>query len=100
MFRQFLNWRVLVSLLAIFIVSGTIWYSSYLAKKIEKEEKEKVEAWVEASNSLLNPNTTDVRLAFKITQDNDDIPIIVTNEKDSITEYKNVDSTKIVTERN
>ena len=82
------------------IVSGTIWYSSYLAEKIEKEEKEKVEAWVEASNSLLNPNTTDVKLAFKITQDNDDIPIIVTNEKDSITDYKNVDSIKILQEKN
>jgi signal transduction histidine kinase len=95
MFRQFLNWRILLAIVAILIVSGTIWYSSYLARKIEKEEKQKVQAWVEASNSLLNPNNTDTRLPFFILQQNDDIPIIVTNEIDSIVDYKNVDSAKI-----
>ncbi len=96
MFRQIVNWRTLLAFIAILIVSGTILYSSYLAKKIEKEEKQKVEAWVEASNYLLNPlNTGDIRLPFKIIQDNDDIPIIETNEKDSITNYQNLDSSRI-----
>jgi signal transduction histidine kinase len=95
MFRQFITWRTLLALVAICIVSGTIWYSSYLAKKIEKEEKQKVEEWVEASNALLNPSNTDTRLPFKILQDNDDIPIISTNEKDSITGYLNLDSAEI-----
>lgn len=95
-----MNWRTLLAFIAILIVSGTILYSSYLAKKIEKEEKEKVEAWVEASNSLLNPNTTDISLPFKILQDNDDIPIIVTDERDSVLDYKNVDSAKIVRDKN
>ena len=56
MLPQLLNWRTLLAFIAILIVSGTIWYSSYLANKIEKEEKQKVEEWVEASNALLNPN--------------------------------------------
>jgi len=95
MFRQLLTWRTLFAIVAILIVSGTIWYSSYLARKIEKEEKQKVEEWVEASNNLLNLNNTDTRLAFKITQDNTDIPIIATDEKDSIIEYRNIDTAKI-----
>lgn len=95
MFRQLLNWRVLLAAVAILIVSGTIWYSSYLARKIEKEEKQKVEEWVEASTALLNPANTDTRLPFIILQNNDDIPIIVTNEKDSILDFKNLDSAKI-----
>lgn len=95
MFRSVLNWRFLLALVAILIVSGTIFYSSYLAKKIEQDERRKVEEWVEASNSLLNPKNTDTRLPFKIIQDNTDIPIIWTNERDSILEYKNLDSTKI-----
>lgn len=94
MFRAFLNWRSLLALIAIVIVSGTVLYSSYLAKKIEKEERQKVEEWVEANNSLLNPLSTDTRLPFKIIQDNDDIPIIWTNERDSIFGYKNLDSAK------
>ena len=96
MFGQITNWRTLLSVLAILIVSGTIWYSSYLANKIEKEERQKVEEWVEASTSLLNPaNTGDTRLHLKVIQDNDDIPIIETNERDSITNYQNLDSAKV-----
>lgn len=94
MFRQLLNWRTLLSFIAILIVSGTVLYSSYLAKKIEKEERQKVEEWVEASRSLLNPANNDTRLPFKILQDNVDIPIISTNEKDSISGYRNLDSAK------
>ena len=85
MFGQFLNWRTLLAFIAILIVSGTIWYSSYLAKKIEKEERQKVQEWVQASNSLFDPSTTDTRLHLQIiTNVNDDIPIIATDEKDSI----------------
>ncbi|TCZ68339.1 sensor histidine kinase [Flaviaesturariibacter aridisoli] len=95
MFRSLLNLRALLALIAILIVSGTIWYSSYLAAKIEREERQKVEEWVEAGKSLLNPASTDPTLAFKIQQDNDDIPIIWTNERDSIIEVKNLDSTRL-----
>lgn len=94
MFRQYFNWRSLLGLIAILIVSGTILYSSYLADKIKRDERKKVSEWVEASNSILNPQNTDTRLAFKILQDNDDIPIIATTGKDSIIGYKNLDSTK------
>src|SRR5215213_1567771 len=96
MFGQITNWRTLLSVLAILIVSGTIWYSSYLAQKIEKEERQRVEEWVEASTSLLSPgNTGDTRLHLKIIQNNTDIPIIETDEKDSITNFQNLDSLKI-----
>jgi K+-sensing histidine kinase KdpD len=93
MFPQLFNWRTLLAATGILIVSGTIWYSSYLAKKIEKEENQKVHEWVEASNSLFGENTGDTRLHLQIIKDvNDDIPIIVTNDKDSIIE-NNFDTT-------
>ncbi len=92
MFQQWLNWRTGLAFIAIIIVSGTIFYSQYLSKKIAKEERQKVEEWVEASNSLLNPNTQDTRLPLKIINDNDDIPIIWTNEKDSIIDHINIDT--------
>jgi signal transduction histidine kinase len=94
MFRQYFNWRSLLGLVAILIVSGTILYSSYLGKKIERDERKKVSEWVEASNSILNAQNTDTRLAFRIIQGNDDIPIIATTGQDSIIGYKNLDSVK------
>ena len=94
MFPQLFNWRTLLAITGILIVSGPIWYSSYLAKKIAKEENQKVNEWVQAFNSLFSENTGDTRLHLTIIKDvNDDIPIIVTNEGDSIIE-NNFDTTK------
>ncbi|MBL7731418.1 MAG: HAMP domain-containing histidine kinase [Chitinophagaceae bacterium] len=95
MLRQLLNWRTGLALVAILIVSGTILYSQYLARKIAREERQKVAQWVEASKALIDPNSEDTRLPFKIITDNDDIPIIATNEKDSIIDYVNLDSVKV-----
>jgi signal transduction histidine kinase len=99
MFQQIINGRTALAVVAILIVTGTIFYSQYLAGKIEKEEKQRVEQWVEASKSLLNPNVTDIALSFKIIKDNDDIPIIETNERDSITSYVNLDSARAVNDK-
>jgi len=101
MYRQFFNWRILFPFVAILIVTGTIFYSKYLGNKIAEREKQKVEEWVEASTSILNPgNSGDTRLPLKIIQDNDDIPIIWTDEKDSIIDHKNLDSQKVISKKN
>jgi signal transduction histidine kinase len=93
MLGEIFNWRSLLAAIAITIVIGTIFYSNYLGKKIAKEERQKVEQWVEASNALLY--SSDTKLPLKIIQDNDDVPVIVTNEKDSIVDYINLDSFKV-----
>lgn len=101
MIQQWLNWRSLLTLVAIFIVSGTIFYSDYLAKKIAREEKQKVESWVEAQRTIMNATEqTNLNLATKISTENDDIPIIETTENDSITNnYLNLDSTLVATDK-
>lgn len=97
MIRQWFNWRSIFTLVALFIVSGTIFYSNYLAKKIASEERQKVETWVEAQRTILNATEyTNLNLATRISTENDDIPIIETNEKDSITgNYLNIDTIEV-----
>lgn len=95
MFSQLLNWRTLLALVAILIVSGTVWYSSYLADKIAKDERKKVELWAEAIRSINNPNNTETALASQITLQQTETPIIETSEKDSITNWVNLDSAKV-----
>jgi len=75
-------------------VSGTIVYSQYLARKIAAEEKKKVELWVEASKSLLDTNIKDTRLPSKIIRENNDIPIIWTDQEDRIIDYVNLDTAR------
>lgn len=96
MFQQVINWRSLLALIAILIVSGTVWYSSYLANKIEKDERQKVELWVEAGRFLLSANTDvqAMRVPSLITSQNK-IPIIETTEKDSIIQWVNLDSSEV-----
>lgn len=95
MFQQLINWRTLLAIIAISIVTGTIFYSQYLAKKIANDERQKVEQWVAAGQSFIaSADASDTRLESLILTENKTIPIIWTNEKDSIIEHKNLDSIK------
>lgn len=95
MFPQLLNWRTVLALVAIAIVSGTIFYSNHLAKKIAADERIKIEQWADASKDVANPNKTEIGLAIKILTDNSkDIPMILVTEKDSIMDFRNLDSVK------
>ena len=96
MFRQLLNIRILLSLVAVSIVTGTIFYSDFLSKKIEKEEREKISQWIEANKFVASaPENVNLDLAIQIQQQNNDIPIIWTNENDSIIDSRNLDTSKI-----
>ena len=96
MFTQFFNWRTGLALIAIAIVTGTIFYSNFLAKKIATEERQKIEQWVEAVKDISNPNVSPTNLSGKILiENNKDIPMIAVNERDSIFESNNLDSARI-----
>lgn len=98
MFNSLFNWRTGLAIVAIAIVTGTVFYSNYLSKKIAAEEKIKIEQWVEATRDIANPNITELNLAIKIqTENSKDIPMILTDEKDSIMDFRNLDSVKIKT---
>ena len=96
MLRAFLHWKNLVALLAILIVSGTIFYSQFLAKKIAIRERQVVEQWAEASQFLIRaPVDAEILFATRILTENKTIPIIETNERDSILNYINLDTAKV-----
>ncbi|RZK11065.1 MAG: HAMP domain-containing histidine kinase [Flavobacterium sp.] len=93
MFPHLFNWRSLLALIAIMIVSATIFYSNFLAKKIAAEEKQKIEQWVEAVNEVNNPASTQNTLSGKIlTENNKDIPMIAVTEKGEILDHYNIDT--------
>jgi signal transduction histidine kinase len=92
MIQPWLNWRTGLAIIAIAIVTGTIFYSQFLARKIAAEEREKVQLWVEASKAVLNNPEMDLTLPNLIRNEQRSIPIIETNEKDSIISFINLDS--------
>ncbi len=103
MIQQWLNGKTLLFLIAAAIVTGTVFYSTYLAKKIAADETKKVEILVEAQRTLINVNDQySLNLATRIASENKEIPIIETNEKDSINvgNCVNLDSAKIASDPN
>lgn len=101
MFSQLFSWRSSLALIAITIVTASIFYSNFLAKKIAVDEKQKIEQWVEAVNETNNVNTSSTILSSKVlTENNKDIPMIVVTEKDSILDHYNLDSFRIAENKN
>lgn len=100
MFNALLNWRTVLAIVAIAIVTGTIFYSNHLAKKIAAEEKIKIEQWADATKDIANSSKTEINLASRVlTENSKDIPMIQVTEKDSIMDYRNLDSTQIAGDR-
>jgi signal transduction histidine kinase len=102
MLSQLLNWRTALAMVAIAIVTGTIFYSNYLSKKIAADQRKKVNVWIQ---SLKTRGTTTDQSALDltniITTENTEIPIIGTDEKDNpINEYLNIDTALVKADSN
>ena len=97
MFSQLFNWRSLLGIIAIAIVTGTIFYSDYIAKKIARAEREKVDVWVQSLKTRATVNEqAAIDLTNSIAAHNTDIPIIETDEIDNPSgEVLNLDSIKM-----
>lgn len=98
MFRQILTWRTVLAAIAILIVSGTIFYSRYVSRKIAKEERARVTAFGEALKiKALSDDPNVLFFTNKIAGENVDIPIIETDEKNNPSgQYVNLDSAKVL----
>jgi len=85
MFTSLFNWRTALAIVAIAIVTGTVFYSNYLSKKIAADERKKVNVWVQSlktrADTAIQQSALD--LTNIITSENTDIPIIETDEQDN-----------------
>lgn len=98
MLSSFANWRSLLALIAIAIVTGTIFYSNYLARKIADDEKIKIQQWTQAISDINNGNGSTNLASRILTENSSDIPMITVNEKDSILDHYNLDTNRIKTD--
>lgn len=96
MISQILNWRTTLAIVAILIVSGTIFYSNFLSKKLATDERKKVSIWAESlKTKSLTTDQSALNLTSLITNENTEIPIIETDEFDNPTgNFLNIDTTK------
>ena len=100
MFQQLLTWRTSLAVIAILIVTGTIFYSRYVSQKIAKEERVRVIAFGESLKiKALSDDPNVLFFTNKLAGENVDIPIIETNENNNPSGvYVNLDSMKVATD--
>ncbi len=79
-------------LLALAIVSITLWYTNNLATQLKIEEQKKVALWANATKELsdINNSNYDISFVFEVVNNNTTVPVIQTNEAGEVIAYRNI----------
>lgn len=96
--------RIIKPILLIFAVLigvSSLFYTNRLAKKLAKEEELKIKNWAKATEQLATSDfSTDMTFILEIVSQNTSIPVILTDEMNNITSWRNLDSAKAEKENN
>lgn len=96
MVAKLFKWQSVLLLIAIGIVAFTIYYSTHLSKKIEKEERQRVHEWALAVSTMaIDTSASALELANSILVNNEDMPMLITDSAEQIIDYKNIDTNNI-----
>ncbi len=95
-FRNKNRWKLFLLLFAVSIGMGSLIYTENLVKKLKVEERENIEMWSEAQRLLSLADTSqNVDFLFSIIENNNTVPVILTDENDSIIAARNFDESKL-----
>ena len=91
--------KILLVAVAIVIAAVSLVVSHFLVRDLAIEEQNKMGVWAEAMRSLNNADeNTDLNLVLAVINENNTIPVIVLDEKDSIQTFRNIeDESKLET---
>lgn len=90
------KWNVIIGLVAILIFSSLL-FTNRLVKELSVEERKKIELWAEGMKQLSDLENTnkDISFVFEVIQNNATVPVILTDDKDSVLSYRNIPFNKI-----
>jgi two-component system, sporulation sensor kinase D len=89
------NWQAFLFFFAILIGVGSLIYTQFLVRSLKAEERKKVEMWAEATR-LINSADSTQNLDFLLTiiQNNNTVPVILTDGHDNIINTRNLGQLK------
>ncbi|MFT4062501.1 MAG: HAMP domain-containing sensor histidine kinase [Edaphocola sp.] len=96
--RSYLHWRTYLTLLAVGIVGCALYYFNQMAVEMEQEERKKVGILIEAIRTVATATPTtqpDVTFAYKVIDNNNTIPLFLTDAGGKITDHKNLDTGRL-----
>lgn len=88
-------WKLFLLLIAVLIGLGSLIYTESLVSKLKVEERRNVQLWAEATRLISLPDTSqNVEFLSTIIENNNTVPVILTDESDSIISARNFDAHK------
>jgi signal transduction histidine kinase len=88
--------KLFLLLFAVLIGTGSLFYTGNLVKKLKVQERENIEIWAEATRLIsLSDTSQNLDFLFSIIDKNNTIPVILTDESDTIIDAANLDKSKI-----
>jgi anti-sigma regulatory factor (Ser/Thr protein kinase) len=85
-------WKFFLLLFAVLIGMGSLIYTENLVRKLKTEERKNVELWAEATSLIsLSDSSQNIDFLFSIIDNNNTVPVILTDESDNIISSKNFD---------
>ena len=92
------TWKFWLLIFAIIIGISSLFVTNSLVKSLAYEEKKKIEIWAYATNQMVNiSDDGNFSLAIKVMESNENIPIILADENDSILNYRNLNPISEIT---
>ena len=84
--------KIVLVVAAIVIAVASLAVSHLLVKDLQREERNKMEVWAQAMQTLQEADeTTDLALVLSVIQGNKTIPVIVLDSDEQVMDYRNVD---------
>lgn len=88
-------WKLFLLLIAVLIGMASLIYTESLVSKLKVEERRNVQLWAEATRLISLPDTSqNVEFLSTIIENNNTVPVILTDESDSIISARNFDAHK------
>ena len=85
--------KIVLVVTAIVIAVASLAVSHLLVKDLQREERNKMEVWAQAMQTLQEADeTTDLALVLSVIQGNKTIPVIVLDSDEQVMDYRNVDN--------
>lgn len=84
--------KIVLVVAAVVIAVASLAISHLLVKDLQREERNKMEVWAQAMQTLQEADeTTDLTLVLSVIQGNKTIPVIVLDSDEQVMDYRNVD---------
>jgi two-component sensor histidine kinase len=93
-YSQKQTWKRLLFITAALIGISSLVYTDRLVKQLAQEEENKVKLWARATELLANSadDNIDISFVFEVIRDNETVPVILTDQNETIISVRNLDS--------